>query len=151
MRPRQMSLALEGDDGEPFPLVYLACRLTGINDRERQLLDSWCTIIEQAVIDCAEGSTDRWDVSIHVPFAWSAPWNDTRSEEDVYRLNRMKVGSCAALIILCVDGGGLGGGQEFAWVTPLRMPILLLHPKDEAPSRQAIGTPADVAVVGFDG
>lgn len=60
------------------------------------------------------------------------------------------MGDCAAVIILCIDGGGFGVGQEFAWATALRLPILLLHPVDQPPSRQALGTPADVTVVGFE-
>ena len=79
MRPRQMTLALGDDEGEPIPMVYLACRLTGIDDQQRQLLDSWCTIIEQAVTDCVEGSANPWKVSIHTPLAWSAPWTLSRS------------------------------------------------------------------------
>lgn len=150
MRPRQMALALDGDGSdEPVPLVYLACRLTSITGEQRKLLDSWCTLIEQAVTDAAAGSANKWDIAIHIPFAWSAPWSDSRSPDAVYKLNSTTVGSCSAVIILNVDGGGLGVGQEFAWASALRMPILLLHPADQPPSRQAVGTPADVTVVGF--
>jgi hypothetical protein len=61
--------------------------------------------------------------------------------EDVYKLNNTTVSECAAFIVLCIDGGGLGVGQELAWATALRLPILLPHPADQPPSRQAIGAP----------
>lgn len=77
MRPRQMALALNGSE-DPAPVVYLACRLTNLTDDQRKLLDSWCTHVEQAVTEAAGGSAKRWDVAIHAPFAWSAPWNDSR-------------------------------------------------------------------------
>ncbi|MGH9157989.1 MAG: hypothetical protein ACRD1K_19620 [Acidimicrobiales bacterium] len=111
---------------------------------------SWCTHVEQAVTEAAGESAKKWDVAVHVPFAWSAPWNDNRPAQEVYNLNGTMVGGRAAVIILCTDGGGLGVGQEFAWATALRLPILILHPADQPPSRQAVGTPADVTVVGFE-
>jgi hypothetical protein len=80
---------------------------------------------------------------------WSAPWNDDRPVEDVYKLNSATVGRCAAVIVLCIDGGGLGVGQEFAWALTLRVPILLLFPDDKPPSRQALGSPGDITAVGF--
>lgn len=72
MRPRQMVLALDGDDQGPIPLVYLACRLTNLSDDQRKLLDSWCTHVEQAVTDATGDSDKQWDVAVHIPFAWSA-------------------------------------------------------------------------------
>jgi hypothetical protein len=78
MRPRQMALAFDGDDQRPIPLVYLACRLTNLSDDQRKLLDSWCTNVEQAVTDATRNSDTPWNVAVHVPCAWSAPWNDGR-------------------------------------------------------------------------
>lgn len=150
MRPRQMTFVLEGSNDGPIPMVYLACRLTNINADQKKLLDSWCTIVEQAVTEAAIQSTKRWEVAVYTPFAWSAPWRDNRPPEAVYELNSTTVGGCAAVIILCVDGGGLGVGQEFAWAIALRLPILLLHPVDQPPSRQAVGSPGDIEIVGFE-
>lgn len=130
--------------------MYLACRLTNLTHDQHKLLDSWCTHVEQAVTEAAGDSTEKWDIAVHVPFVWSAPWIDSRPPEDVYKLNSTTLGGCSAVIILCIDGGGLGVGQEFAWATSLRLPILLLHPVDQRPSRQALGTPADVTAVGFE-
>jgi hypothetical protein len=150
MRSRQLAFSLDGEEnGGPIPLVYLACRLTNLTAEQRQLLDSWCTHIEQAVTDAATDSDKPWNVSVHAPFAWSAPWNDRKPDADVYKLNSGTVNACAAVIVLCIDGGGLGVGQEFAWATALRLPILLLHPAAHPPSRQALGTPGDVTVVAF--
>lgn len=150
MRTRQLSLDLNGDGGEGrVPIVYLACRLTGLTTDQRKLLDSWCTHIEQVVTETAAESENKWDVAVHIPFTWSAPWNDNRPLEDVYAFNSTTVSGCAAVIILSIDGGGLGVGQEFAWAAALRLPILLLHPTDQPPSRQAAGTPADLTVVSF--
>lgn len=150
MRTRQLSLDLDGDGGDgPVPIVYLACRLTGLNNDQRKLLDSWCTHIEQVVTETAAESENKWDVAVHIPFTWSAPWNDDRPPDASYAVNSTTVSGCAAVVILSIDGGGLGVGQEFAWAAALRLPILLLHPTDQPPSRQAIGTPADLTVVGF--
>jgi hypothetical protein len=144
-----MALGLEGGGDGHVPLVYLACRLTHVTDDQRKLLDSWCTHVESAVTDAASGSSDRWEVGVHAPLMWSAPWNDDRPDEDVYKLNSATVGRCAAVIVLCIDGGGLGVGQEFAWALALRVPILLLFPDDKPPSRQALGSPGDITAVGF--
>lgn len=118
----------DDDDGQPIPLVYLACRLTGITEIQRKLLDGWCTIIEQAVTESTNESATSWNVAVHTPLSWSAPWNDSRPEQDVYRFNSSTVESCAAVIILCVDGGGLGVGQEFA-STPI-IPVRELNKVD---------------------
>jgi hypothetical protein len=145
-----MALSLGGNDEAPIPQVYLACRLTHLTEDERQLLDSWCTHIEQAVTDASADSAARWNVSVHAPITWSAPWRgDNRSPKSIYALNSATVNACAAMIILSIDGGGLGVGQEFAWAVALRLPILLLYPADRPPSRQALGTPGDVTTIGF--
>lgn len=144
-----MTMLFEGDDAEPIPQIYVACRLTNLADDQRTLLDSWLTHIEQAITDASADSESPWVVSVHIPFTWSAPWNDNRPDLEIYKLNSRTVHECAAVVILCIDGGGLGVGQEFAWATALRLPVLLLHPADTAPSRQALGTPGDVTVVGF--
>lgn len=145
-----MALSLGGDDDAPIPQVYLACRLTHLTEDERQLLDSWCTHIEQAVTDASVDSASRWNVSVHAPITWWAPWRgDSRSPEAIYALNSATVNACAAMIIVSIDGGGLGVGQEFAWAVALRLPILLLYPADRPPSRQALGTPGDVTTIGF--
>ena len=144
-----MTLALDGEDEGPIPLVYLACRLTNITIDQRKLLDSWCTHIQEAVTEAADGSAKQWGIRVHIPFTWSAPWTDNRASEDIYDLNSSTVGECSAVIILCIDGGGLGVGQEFAWAIALRLPILILHPHDLPISRQAEGTPGDVTIVGF--
>lgn len=150
MRSRQLALDLNGDGNDgPIPIVYLACRLTGLTNDQRKLLDSWCAHIEQVVTETAAESENKWDVAVHIPFAWSAPWNDDRPPEEIYKLNSTTVSGCAAVIILSIDGGGLGVGQEFAWATALRLPILLVHPKDQPASRQAAGTPADLTVAVF--
>jgi hypothetical protein len=150
VRSRQLALDINGDipDG-PIPVVYLACRLTGLTGDQRKLLDSWCTHIEQVVTETAAESEDKWDVAVHIPFTWSAPWSDRRPPEKIYEVNSTTVSGSAAVIILSIDGGGLGVGQEFAWATALRLPILVVHPVDQPPSRQTIGTPADVTVAPF--
>jgi hypothetical protein len=151
VRSRQLALDLNGDipDG-PIPVVYLACRLTGLTSDQRKLLDSWCTHVEQVVTETAAESEDKWNVAVHIPFTWSAPWSDRRPPEKIYEVNSTTVSGSAAVIILSIDGGGLGVGQEFAWATALRLPILVVHPVDQPPSRQTIGTPADVTVAPFE-
>jgi hypothetical protein len=149
VRSRQISFEFEGETQSPVPLVYVACRLTNINPEQKKLLDSWCTHVEEAVTEAAEGSASRWDVRVHIPFTWSAPWTSERPPEEIYEFNSATVEDCSAVIILCIDGGGLGVGQEFAWAVALRLPILILHHRDLPLSRQAQGTPADVETVAF--
>lgn len=150
MRSRQLALDVNGDGNDgPIPIVYLACRLTGLTNDQRKLLDSWCTHIEQVITETAAESENKWDVAVHIPFTWSAPWSDARPPEEIYNFNSTTVSGCAAVIILSIDGGGLGVGQEFAWAAALRLPILLVHPRDQLPSRQAVGTPADLTVAAF--
>jgi hypothetical protein len=144
-----MVLPLDGEDDGPIPLVYLACRLTNISSDLRKLLDSWCTHVQEAITEAADESAKRWEVAVHAPIAWSAPWTDQRPPEEIYQLNSTTVSGCSAVIILCVDGGGLGVGQEFAWAVALRLPILILHPHDLPLTRQALGTPGDLTIVGF--
>lgn len=87
---------------------------------------------------------------MHIPFTWSAPWNDDRRPEDIYAFNSTTtVSGWAAVIILSIDGGSRGVGQEFAWAAALRLPILLVHPKGQSPSRQAAGTPSDLTIASF--
>lgn len=150
MRPRQLTLDLGDNADRPGPRIYLACRLTNISAEQRELLDSWCTHIEQAIAESTQGSAEPWGVAVYTPFTWSAPWNDQRPDADVHRKNCETVAECAAVIVLCVDGGGLGVGQEFAWAISLRLPILLLHPTKQPISRQASGTPGDVTIAGFE-
>ncbi len=151
MRPHQLTFEIDNPDAEPVPVIYLASRLTGVDGDHRKLLDGWCTLIEQAVTDATVDSGNPWRVAVHTPLVWSAPWNDDgRTPRRIYQMNSQKVADSAALILLVTNGGGLGVGQELAWATALRLPILLLHPHDEAPSRQALGTPADIKVVSFD-
>ncbi|MEM9036383.1 MAG: hypothetical protein AAGD18_17420 [Actinomycetota bacterium] len=136
-------------DEAPTPLIYLACRLTHLTHDQRQLLDSWCTHVEQAVAEACAQSESPWPISVHTPFTWSAPWSDRRPENQVHDANATTVQRCAALIVLAIDGGGLGVGQELTWAAALRLPVLLLHPAETTPSRQALGTPADITVAPF--
>lgn len=57
MRSRQLALDLDDDSNEgPVPVVYLACRLTGLTADQRKLLDSRCAHIEQVVTEMAAKS-----------------------------------------------------------------------------------------------
>ena len=150
VRPRQLTFDVDGSDAEPGPFVYLACRLTSLDAEHRKLLDSWCTHIQHAVTEAVDDSGDPWRVAVHTPLSWSAPrTDDGRTPQGIYALYSAKVAECAALIVLATNGGGLGVGQELAWATSLRLPILVLHHTDEPPSRQVVGTPADITIVAF--
>lgn len=83
-----------------------------------------------------------------MPIEWSAP-GSPHSSAEIYEQNARIVQGAAGLIVVGYRGGSLGAGQEFAWATGLRLPILYLRPKDHPVSRQVEGTPADLAIEEF--
>jgi hypothetical protein len=139
-------------DGEPKtgPVLYLACPLTSVDPTTRQLVDSWCTHITNTVSETAADSERPWRVAVHAPVVWSNPARgDTRAPEAIYTLNSRQVRACAGMIVLSIAGGSTGIGQELAWAVAMRVPVLYLHHKDEAVSKQVLGTPGDLTVVAF--
>lgn len=149
MRSLQMALPL-GDEPAPGPCLYLACPLTSVDGEAAKLIDAWCTHVINAVSETAAESAQRWQVAVHAPVLWSNPARgDAREPEAIYTLNSRKVRDCAGMIVLSVGGGSTGMGQELAWAVALRLPVLYVHPGDEAASRQILGTPGDVTVAPF--
>lgn len=151
MRSRQIALPFgEPPQAEGVPFLYLACPLTSVEPAERQLLDSWCTLIRNCIVETCTGSEDGWELGVHAPFWWSNPASgDNMSAEDVYQLNNGKVRDCAGVVVLTLRGGSTGVGQELTWALQLRLPVLYLYPSQGHVSRQVQGTPGDLTTIAF--
>jgi hypothetical protein len=151
MRSGQIQIPFDQPpENEGAPFLYLACPLTSVDAPTRHLLDSHCTHIINTVTEAATESKDPWRVAVHAPIWWSNPASgDGRSPQDVYKLNSQKVRDCAGMIVLALDGGSTGVGEELAWAFALRLPVLYLYPQDGEVSRQIEGTPGDLTAVTF--
>jgi hypothetical protein len=142
----------EPDDPDT-PLVYVASALTHLDGEGRKLVEAWCHIIQETIVEVSGESGQTWHLRVHLPIAWSAPWNEEndRPSEEIYEQNARIVRAQAdALIVLGYGGGSLGAGQEFAWASAVRLPILYLRNKDQPMSRQIAGTPADLETAEFE-
>ncbi len=148
MAPKTRQLELPSDE-EPesrTPLVYVASALTHLDEQGHLLVDAWCHIIQAGVTDAVRDATQPWACRVHLPVTWSAPGSPGEPDE-IYSMNSKKVREEAdALVVIGYQGGSLGAGQEFAWATSLRMPILFLKLSEQKMSRQIEGTPADVQI-----
>lgn len=146
----QLSFFEFEDQEDDIPLVYVASALSSLGDDEQRLLDAWCELIHRAVVETASHADPSWSVRVHMPITWSAPWVESRrSAEAVYHLNASRVLRAAALVVIGYRGGSLGAGQEFAWASHLRVPVLYLRPAGMPLSRQIEGTPVDLVISEF--
>jgi hypothetical protein len=129
--------------GDEFPVVYIACPLTGLDERSQLSLGSQVEVIKQAIRSATEDDRpedDKWPVRTYVPLENSAPWRTEHlTVAEVYRMNVDQVHCADALIVLAENGGSAGVGQELEWSTRLGIPVLYLSPCDV--SRQISGTP----------
>lgn len=153
--PGQMRLPVtdRGPEDPNTPLVYVASALTHLDGEGRQLVEAWCHIIQKTVVDVSGEADRKWRLRVHLPIAWSAPWNelDDRSPDEIYEQNARIVREEAdALIVLGYGGGSLGAGQEFVWASMVRLPILYLGTRGQPMSRQIAGTPADLETAEFE-
>jgi hypothetical protein len=149
----RLPVAAVSPEDSDTPLVYVASALTHLDEEGRQLVEAWCHIIQEKVVEVSGEADQKWRLRVHLPIAWSAPWNeqDDRSAEEIYEQNARIVREEAdALIVLGYGGGSLGAGQEFAWASAVRLPILYLQNKGQPMSRQIAGTPADLETAEFD-
>jgi hypothetical protein len=152
-RQLRFPVTVPGSDDPDTPLVYVASALTHLDTEGRQLVEAWCHIIRDSVVEVSGESEQHWRLRVHLPIAWSAPWNDQddREAEDIYEQNARIVREQAdALIVLGFGGGSLGAGQEFAWACAVRLPILYLRNRGQPMSRQIAGTPADLETAEFE-
>jgi hypothetical protein len=150
-RTTQLELGFDPDPMHELPLVYVASALSHLSRTDRQLLDAWCEVISTATIEATAGAEVPWDVRLHAPIQWSAPWLGDRLESAaIYEMNARLVREASAVFVLGYAGGSLGSGQELAWATALQTPVLLLTPRDDPISRQIQGTPADIEVAQFE-
>jgi hypothetical protein len=147
--PRQMLFGEDPDGDRPaaddLPLIYVASALSSLDEGGQKLVDAWCHVIKEAIIEgSAEiGGTPR--VRFHAPVDLSAPWRgEFKKSEDIYDLNFATVIDSDGLVAIGHQGGSFGGGQELGWATSLRMPIFYVHHVNDKISRQVYGTPTDL-------
>lgn len=136
----------------PTPLIYIVSQLSTLEGDGRADMKRLCRIAADAARETAKFASPPWELDVYCPIEESAPWiADGRSAQDVYETNFGKVTQEAdGLIVIGRWGGSFGAGQELAWATHLRLPILFLRWGDETLSRQVEGTPADLEIVRFD-
>lgn len=126
---------------EDIPLIYIASPLTRItSESERR---SIVFQVDKIVTTIADRHGGHPLYRTHAPAVLSSPWIATdMSAEDVYRQNTTLILTEAdAIIILALNGGSDGTGQELALANQRGIPVLRLSPGDEPISRQITGNP----------
>lgn len=132
-----------GEADLDLPLIYIASPLTRANqsDEERRLVnfevDKIINIIQDPHFD---GSPLRYRT--HAPAVLSAPWSSSASPWQIFQKNTLLVlAEADALIVLSLQGGSAGIGQEIELATQRGLPILYMVPKGDSISRQIDGNP----------
>jgi hypothetical protein len=143
--PRQLAL-----DFSP-PLIYIASQLSTLDGEARNEMENWFRAAASAARSAAREGPQSWELDVYCPIEESPPWKrDGRTPEQIYELNFSKITNEAdGLIVIGRWGGSFGAGQELAWATGLRLPILYLRREGETLSRQIEGTPADITIETF--
>lgn len=136
-------------DPDNDPLVYVASPLTRAAGETRMLIKFAVRQIVSVVVESREG---RQRYRTHVPAVLTAPWDDhDLSDTEIYRMNTSLVLTKAdAMIVLAMDGGSDGTGNEITLGNQCRIPVLRLSPSEDDVSRQLSGNPL-VSCAGFDG
>ncbi|WP_420619558.1 hypothetical protein [Candidatus Poriferisocius sp.] len=126
-----------------LPLIYIASPLTRANDsdEERRLVgfevDKIVNIVQDPHFD---GGPLKYRT--HAPAVLSAPWISNASSWQIFRKNTLLVlAEADALIVLSLQGGSAGTGQEIEMATQRGLPILYLVPQGDSISRQIEGNP----------
>lgn len=134
------------------PLIYIVSQLSTLEGDGRADMKRLCRLAADTARETAKSASPPWDLDVYCPIEESAPWMaDGRTVIQVYETNFTKVTQEAdGLIVIGRWGGSFGAGQELAWATHLRLPILFLRWAEEILSRQVEGTPADLEIVRFD-
>ena len=131
------------EEAEDLPLIYIASPLTradALSEQRRNVtfqVDKIVATIQDPLFDGAPAQ-----YRTHAPAVMSAPWASNASAWDIYRQNtHLVLVEADALIVLALQGGSSGTGQELELACRRGIPILHLAPTDEPVSRQVTGNP----------
>ena len=122
------------------PLVYVASPLTrATSPKERRAIEFQ---VDKIVTTTTERTHD--DASLyrtHAPVAYSSPWRAKGAmPTEIFKANTALILTKAdAMIILALNGGSDGTGQELALANQCSIPILRLSPGEEPISKQITG------------
>lgn len=133
------------DPGQESPLVYVATRLTHLDQDGRAVIDGWCYVIRETIEHLAH---EGWLPRIHLPIKRSAPWKDDGMiAAEVYNLNSgLLWRDVDALIVLAYGGGGLGAGNELTTAVQLGIPTFVVSHTSEPLSRHITGMAGEYLV-----
>lgn len=145
----EMALPLGEDEDtyktgdEELPLIYIASPLTRPDgsDEDRRLVtfevDKIVNVIQDPHFD---GSPLQYRT--HAPAVLSAPWVSSASPWQIFQRNSLYLlAEADALIVLSLQGGSTGTGQELELAVQRGLPILYLVPENDSISRQIEGNP----------
>ena len=131
------------EEAEDLPLIYIASPLTradALSERRRNVTFQVDKIVATIQDPRFDGTPAQYRT--HAPAVMSAPWASNASEWDIYRQNtHLVLAEADALIVLALQGGSSGTGQELELACRRGIPILHLAPTDEPVSRQVTGNP----------
>ena len=131
------------NDAHDLPLIYIASPLTRA-DQSPEQRRSVTFQVDKIVATIQDPRFDGGPLQFrtHAPAVRSAPWSSDASEWDIYRQNTCLVlAEADAIVILSLNGGSSGTGQELDLACRRGIPILHLSPKGESVSRQVSGNP----------
>ncbi len=122
-------------DVKQKPRVYLAVKLTNLEEDRRREVETDCDTICSSVVEASHG---EW--SVYSPLHWTAPWEHPRTPADIWTINTREVLVDAdALILHGVNGGSNGTGHELAMAFGRSLPVLYVHHHSVTVSRQVVG------------
>ena len=133
----------EGDRDDDIPLVYVASPLTrATTNTERQAITFQVDKILGTITE-RERDEDVPAYRTHAPAVLTAPWALTDVPDDhIYKTNTLQILTEAdALVILAIDGGSAGTGQELELAARRGLPVLQVSPDGDPISRQVKGNP----------
>lgn len=132
-----------GRELDELPLIYIASPLTRA-DQSPELRRSVTFQVDKIVTTIQDPCFDGGPLQFrtHAPAVLSAPWSSDASQWQIYRQNTLLVlAEADAVILLSLNGGSSGTGQELELACRRCLPILYLSPKGESVSRQVSGNP----------
>jgi hypothetical protein len=149
MAERQLNFGFDSADHRS--VIYVASAISSLAGDGQEEVERECALIKLSVEAAAATMDAPWDLHVHAPCLESSPWKapDIPPEQIFDDNIRIVSEDADALIVLGAFGGSLGAGQELAWASAVRLPVLLLHKKDQKVSRQVRGTPIDLEIVEF--
>ena len=130
-------------DHDDLPLIYIASPLTRV-DASPEQRRSVTFQVDKIMSTIQDPRFDGGPLLFrtHAPAVLSAPWSSDASQWDIYRQNtHLVLAEADAVIILSLQGGSSGTGQELELGCRRGIPILHLSPTGDPVSRQVSGNP----------